>query len=82
MPYNGGVPFRAEVLREARQRKGWTLREVSNRTEKLGRRVDHGNYAKYESGELTGALPSTLEVLAKALDVDINELVLSKGDAA
>jgi transcriptional regulator with XRE-family HTH domain len=68
-----GVTINTEMLRAARLRKGWSLRDVSTRCEQLGRKVDHSNVARYERGELRPH-PWTLQIVAQALDLDVDEL--------
>jgi transcriptional regulator with XRE-family HTH domain len=63
-----------DELQRARLSKGWTLRDVTSRTEELGTPVDFGNLARYERGEMQPS-PRTLLVLAQALDREVDELL-------
>lgn len=69
-----GLKILGEKLRRARLRKGWTLRDVTAHTAGLGRQVDYGNISAYERG-LQRPNPGTLLVLARALDLDMDDLL-------
>jgi transcriptional regulator with XRE-family HTH domain len=70
-----GQAVNTDELRRARLRKGWTLRDVESRCAELGTPVDNGNVSKYERGEVQ-PVPRTLLVIAQALDVDVDSLLL------
>lgn len=74
-----GVAINRQRLQTERLRKGWTLRQLSDRTEELGKRVDFGNLSKYERGLITPAAPALL-VIARALDLDVTDLALPLDD--
>ena len=71
---NNGVAVNTQLLRLARLRKGWSLRDVADRTEQLGKRVDHGNIARYEHGQIRPN-PRALALVAEALDLTVDELI-------
>ena len=68
-----------EKLRRARLRKGWTVRDVSSRCEELGTPVAFGLIAYYERGDGFPTAPKLL-VIAKALDVEVDDLLLPAGN--
>jgi transcriptional regulator with XRE-family HTH domain len=70
-----------ELLLRARLEKGWTARDVAARCKELGVRVDYSSYARYERG-ITRPGPSKFRAVAKALDLEIEDLLASTGDAA
>jgi transcriptional regulator with XRE-family HTH domain len=72
---NSGTPIDTAKLRLARQRKGWTVRDVSQRCRELGTPVDFGAYSRYERG-LTDPGPGRLLAIAQALDLTVDELLL------
>jgi len=74
-----GQRINTALMYRARMRKGWTLRQVSERCEELGTPVDHGNLARYEHGQIR-PVPRTLLVIARALDLTVDEL-LAEDDA-
>ena len=73
------IPVNGRRMQRARLRKGWTLRDLSGRCSELGRPIDFGNIAAYERGDHTPN-PGTLLILARALDVDVDDLLAA--DAA
>lgn len=75
-----GVAVNTELLRLARIRKGWTLRDVTARTKELGREIDFGNLSRYERGE-RDPRPWVVKTLADALDVTVDELVKKRAAA-
>jgi transcriptional regulator with XRE-family HTH domain len=75
---NNGVAVNGKAIRDARLRKGWTLRDVSDACEELARKelgckVDYGNVSQYERG-LIRPNPRTLYTLAMALGVTVDDL--------
>lgn len=68
-------------MRLARLRKGWTVRDVSQRCRELGTPVDFSLYSRYERGP-TYPGPGRLAAIAAALDLDVEDLLLDRGDAA
>ena len=73
---NNGVAINGEALRMARLRKGWSLRDVETATGAAGAKVDFSNISRYERGDLR-PYPRTLKAMADALDVTVNELVVT-----
>ena len=78
--------FNRTVALQARLRKGWTQRQVSERCKELGREVNNSNLSKYERGEYAPS-PPFLAVLAQALDLTVDDLITLReedmaGDAA
>lgn len=71
-----GLPINSAELMRARVRKGWTLRQVTERCAEpdLDVKVDHGNLARYEKG-LIRPTPRVLRALASALDVTTDSLL-------
>lgn len=82
-----GVKVNHHLLKRARLRKGWSVREVSKRCEEIGIetgsgvKVDFGNVSRYERGRVL-PVPQTLFVLAQALDLTVDELLDEKEPAA
>jgi transcriptional regulator with XRE-family HTH domain len=74
---SNGLPINSAELMRARARKGWTLRQVTERCAELDReiKVDHGNLARYEKG-LIRPTPRVLLVLAQALDLSTDDLLM------
>lgn len=70
-----GVPIDVEKLRRARLRKGWTTRDISGRCAELGTPVPYGTYAYYERGAALPP-PRRLLVIAQALEVEVDDLLL------
>ena len=75
---NYGVVIDTEMLRAARRRKGWTVREVAEQCMKAGTKVDFSNYARYEHGQRLPS-PKTLVVIAKVLGLDFDDLASEPG---
>jgi transcriptional regulator with XRE-family HTH domain len=73
--FNGKAAFEARLL------KGWTQRQLQARTKELDLEIDDSNISKYERGDARPT-PPTLAVLAKALDLGIDELVILKVEDA
>jgi transcriptional regulator with XRE-family HTH domain len=67
------------LLLRARLRKGWTLRDVSQRCEDLGTKVAFAQISQYER-DVVSPTPRTLLVLAQALDLTVDELLADRGD--
>jgi transcriptional regulator with XRE-family HTH domain len=76
---DGTVDIDTAKLRLARLRAGLSCRGVARRAEELGRKVDFGNYSRYERGDRR-PYPHTAAALAEVLGVDIADLL--KDDAA
>ena len=76
---DGTVDIDIEKLRLARLRAGLSQRALSREAEKLGKKVDFGNYARYERG-LRRPYPQTAAAICAVLNVDIADLL--KVDAA
>lgn len=68
------------LLRLARLRKGWTLRDVSQRCEALGTKVAYAQIGMYERDEISPT-PKTLLALATALDLTVDELLEGASEA-
>jgi transcriptional regulator with XRE-family HTH domain len=68
-----------ELMRRARLRKGWTLRQAAQACADLGTPVDFGNIARYERDEKRPG-PGALLVLSRALNFSI-DAVLDLQDA-
>ncbi len=58
----------AQLLREQRQQRGWTLRDVENRSRSLGRPIPFTTLAKVEQGKVDPGL-RRLNVLLKLYDL-------------
>lgn len=58
-----------DLIRQAREARGWTLTELARRSE-----VDHALVSRIESGQRTGS-PTTLHRLATALGLDAGEVL-------
>lgn len=76
---DGTVDIDTEKLRLARLRAGLTMRAVSRQAEALGKKVDFGNYSRYERGDRR-PYPRAAAAIAEVLGVDIADLL--KKDAA
>lgn len=65
-----------ERLRRAREKKNWSTRRLERETVRLGRRISHGYISQIEN-ERYKANPSlsTLDVLARALDIPLSWLL-------
>lgn len=73
--FNGTAAFKARLL------KGMTQRQLQARTKELGLEVDDSNISKYERGDARPA-PPTLAVIAQALDLDVDKLIILKAEVA
>lgn len=76
-----GIAIDRQRMRDERLRRGWSLRQLSDRTAELGKRVDHGNYARYENGEKRPE-PQNLLFIARALELDVTDLALPLDDGS
>ena len=71
-----GLPINPAELMRARVRKGWTLRDVTERCDKdLKVKVDFGNLARYEKGDIRPT-PRVLLALATVLEVSTDDLLV------
>lgn len=70
---NRGVAIDRTVLKDARLRKGWSLRAVSAATAAIGPRVSASNISSYERGGHSPH-PWTLLSLATVLEVSVDDL--------
>jgi len=70
-----GLPIDSAELMRARVRKGWTLRDVTERCKDAGTKVDFGNLARYEKGDIRPT-PPVLKVLAEVLGVSTDDLLI------
>lgn len=73
--------LKGDVLLAARLRLGKTQRELSARCAELGRPIDFSNISKYERGLVVPG-PHALPVLARALGLEVEDLIVRDGDAA
>ena len=83
MPTEKQSAISGKALRRARLRNGWTQRQLAEECLRHGTPVSHGNIARAELGQPGGLGPRKLPVIAKALGVDIDELLpedLTDGD--
>lgn len=72
---SNGVPLTEGVLRSARLRKGLTSRQVAAEFEALsGRELSHVTYMRWENGA-HGPYPRNVPILAKVLDLQVDEMV-------
>lgn len=70
-----GLPINPAELMRARVRKGWTLRDVTDRCKAAGTNVDFSNLARYEKGTFRPS-PPVLKVLAEVLGVSTDDLLV------
>jgi len=75
------VRINGHAIRLWRNRRGLTQRALSDETQKLGDRTDSSNINKAENHG-HGIGPAKLLILAQALNVDIDELLLIEEIAA
>jgi len=68
------LPFSGEVAREIRERSGLTLGGLAERCQALGYSVHRSYLGKIESG-LNRPSPPLLKTLAKALRVEVDDLL-------
>jgi len=64
-------------MRKERLRKGWTVRDVATRSAELGMPVSFSNYSRCERGTIR-PLPRTVLAIARALDLEVDDLLLSE----
>jgi len=69
-----GQRINTALLRRARLRKGWTLRDVSARCDDLKTPVSFALIAMYERDEVSPT-PKNLRAVAIALDLTVDELL-------
>lgn len=80
MPPPTQLPFNRTALAELRQRAGLTNAQLAERCTQLGHPVHHSTLGKIERGiqmPVVGLPP----VLAKALDVELDDLLLAPAGA-
>lgn len=66
-------------LREIRERKGWSQTQLSFQTDRLGFGVQTSTISKIESGTIDMPNVAILDVLARALGVELDALLESLG---
>ena len=71
-----------DALRLARQRKGWTQRDLADEVQRRGVKLDRGNIGRAERGKRGAIGPRKFPVLADALDIDIAEILTGRPEAA
>ena len=76
-----GVLIDGRKLELARLRKGLSGRALSRLCKDAGARVDFGNIARYEKGELRPSA-KTLLAIATALGMDVAEFLPTDADAS
>jgi hypothetical protein len=69
------------ALQLALARKGWTQRDLVRECAQLGTKVDRGNLGRAVNGKRGSIGVRKLPVIAKALEVDVAELLTSRGKA-
>lgn len=69
-----GQRINTALLRRARLRKGWTLRDMSAQCEAAGTKVAYAQIGVYERDEVSPT-PRTLLVLATVLGLTVDELL-------
>ena len=67
--------FNGTAALQARLRKGMTQRQVQALTKELGLEINDSNLSKYERGDARPA-PPTLAVIAQALGLEVDALVI------
>lgn len=72
------LPFNGKRAREERERKGLTLADLAVRCEGAGMGITVSTLCRWETG-VFGPTAPRLRILAKALDVEVDEL-LTKSD--
>jgi transcriptional regulator with XRE-family HTH domain len=75
------VTINGHAIRLWRMRRGMSQRALSDKTDQLGDRADASNINKAENHGY-GIGPAKLLVIAQALDVEIDELLLVQEMAA
>jgi transcriptional regulator with XRE-family HTH domain len=75
------APIDGRAILNARLRKGWTQRQVADRCEELGQRVDDTFISRCERGAAIRPSPRFLPVLATALDLEFDDLFMKEGAA-
>lgn len=68
------LPFDGGRAREHRERRGLTLSDLADRCEAVGMRIDFTTLSRWETG-VFGPTARRLTVLARALDVEIDDLL-------
>lgn len=77
MPRPRWVPlFDGERARETRNKQGISLRDLEDRTSKLGERIPFTILCRYEKGEY-GPSEQRLRILAAALNTTPNNLLMT-----
>ena len=71
-----------DALKLARQRKGWTQRDLAEECERLGTKIDRGNIGRAENGKQGAIGPRKFPVLAAALGIDISEILTARPESA
>lgn len=68
------LPFDGGLLRKHRERGGYLQSDLAQRCEELGHKVDRSRISQLENG-VYKPLPPLLSVLARALNVEIDDLL-------
>ncbi|WP_101791103.1 helix-turn-helix domain-containing protein [Nonomuraea indica] len=68
------LPFDGDRAREARERRGFTLADLEGRCERAGMKITVSTLSRWETG-VFGPTAARLEVLARALDVEVDALL-------
>lgn len=68
------LPFDGARARRERERQGLTLADLTERCARVGMRINRSTLHRWETGEFGPTAPR-LKVLARALDIEITELL-------
>lgn len=75
------LPFDRHKLRTWRERRGLNQSALADRCEALGHKVTRYQITKIETGR-NGPRPAVLAILAKALDLEIDDLLSGEREVA
>lgn len=73
------LPFDGKRLRELRERRGWYQVDLAKACTEQGTPVSRSQVARAETGRNL-PLPETLRAFAKALEVEIDDLLTAEDD--
>lgn len=72
-----GVPVNTKLMIKERHRRGWTVRDVEDRSKELDVKFSFSSYARWESGK-GRPYPRAIPAIAKVLGLDVDDLLQSE----